>query len=82
MSEWQPVETAPKIELDERGRPHPCGPMLLLASEAAHIAVGYWRKDEGREGGWYNPHDHRRMEYWNVFTHWMPIPALPKRPVP
>lgn len=79
MNAWQPIESAPKVKLDDSGDPLPCGPMLILASEFAHIAIGYWRQDPGEEGGWYNPHDHRRMAYWNAFTHWIQVPELPKR---
>jgi len=78
MDEWKPISEATKVKMDERGEPYPFGPMLILASEFAHIAVGYWRQDPGEESGWYSPHDHKRINYWNSFTHWLPIPDLPK----
>lgn len=76
MSEWQPIETAPKGQ----GAMLP-GPMLLLASGHGHVAIGYW-SEAGVVGnpspGWVNVHDHRLMDYWNAFTHWMPLPPLPR----
>ena len=76
MSEWQPIETAPK---DGSEFSH-MGPMILLASPFGHFAVGYWGKGLDRAMGWINPNDHRRMDYWNAFTHWMPLPERPARP--
>lgn len=74
---WQPIETAPKVNDDPE---LPFGPMVLLCSTHAHIAVGYWGEGLSGRKGWVNPHDHRVMEYWNGFTHWMPIPERPPRP--
>lgn len=71
---WQPIETAPKSPVEDG-----CsfGPIIALASTSAHRALGYWSNGEGaRPAGWVNPHDHRVMEYWNAFTHWMPLPPL------
>lgn len=74
MSEWQPIETAPKVSKDKHLGP----PIVALASDSGHRAVGYWGKGTGDVEGWINPHDHRRMAYWNAFVWWMPLPAVPK----
>jgi hypothetical protein len=74
--EWQPIETAPKTMSHEGAK---AGPLILLASTFGHVAVGYWGRGIPNLGeGWCNPHDHCPMAYWNSFTHWMPLPDLPK----
>lgn len=70
--QWQPIGTAPKAAVDALSN---YGPTILLASNSGHRAVGYWRLDNH---GWANLHDHLVMNYWNEFTHWMPMPAPPK----
>ena len=71
---WRPISTAPKepLELSD------CGPIIALASNHGHRALGYWGKGDGQQEGWINPHDHRRMDYWSAFAWWMPLAEAPK----
>ena len=69
---WRPISSAPKDREDECG-----GPLIALASDFGHRAIGYWGRGLDGAEGWINPHDHLRMDYWNSFTHWMPLPPLP-----
>lgn len=64
MSEWQPIETAPKN-----------GKRILLASGSSHVFTGFWDADADAPetdgwsddgGGWWEPH------------HWTPLPEPPK----
>lgn len=76
MSDWQPIETAPKDHEIEGGT---FGPTILLASTSGHRAIGYWGKGRRNASyGWVNPHDHLVMDYWNAFTHWLPLPQPPE----
>lgn len=72
MSEWQPIETAPK----DRTR------ILVLAAKSyskstSHMAmrmeVDFWHntKSDG-----YNGYGHFNGEFYPA-THWMPLPAPP-----
>lgn len=70
--QWRPIQSAPKAALDALSN---FGPTILLASNSGHRAVGYWRLDKH---SWANLHDHVVMNYWNEFTHWMPLPKAPK----
>ena len=80
LPQWQPIETAPKKK-SPRARKFESGPLILLASTFGHIAVGYWGLGRrNTEKCWCNVHDHMPMEYWNAFTHWMPIPMQPEAP--
>ena len=74
MTDWQPIETAPKTGNKLSG----AGPLILLASPTGHRAVGYWGTGISGEIGWINPHDHLPMWYQNEFTHWAPIDLPPK----
>ena len=78
MSEWQPIAIAPKVHEGRDKHELSFGPMILLASVYGHIAVGYWNKDKFGNEGWFNPHDHTLMRYYSDFTHWLPIPELPR----
>lgn len=71
-SPWRPIETAPKTQDESR-----FGPLIVLTSTHGHRAIGYWGERGGR-WGWVNPNDHQIMDYWNAFTHWMPLPPAPK----
>ena len=71
-SPWGPIETAPKTQDESR-----FGPLIVLTSTHGHRAIGYWGERGGR-WGWVNPNDHQIMDYWNAFTHWMPLPPAPK----
>lgn len=53
------------------------GPLVALASDHGHRAVGYWGGGIDRVEGWINPDSHRRMSYGNAFTWWMPLPETP-----
>jgi hypothetical protein len=68
---WRPIVEAPKTRPDLE-----TGPMIILASAHGHRAVGYWGANRDGREGWVNPHDHLVMEYWNAFTHWMPLEPL------
>jgi hypothetical protein len=66
MSEWQPIETAPK---------HGGNIMLWcvdLVGGNGRVATGLWRDSYG--GSWWDYH----MEYMLNPTHWMPLPEPPK----
>lgn len=75
MTDWQPMDTAPKGPTRFSGN----GPIVALASDHGHRALGYWGKGIDGVEGWINPHDHLRMRYWNEFTWWMPLPDVPSR---
>jgi hypothetical protein len=71
---WRPILTAAKGPLELSN----CGPIIALASNHGHRALGYWGKGLGQQEGWINPHDHQRMDYWNAFAWWMPLAEVPK----
>lgn len=79
MSDWHPISTAPKTQDDPDVS---CGPIVVLASLYGHRAVGYWGRGVDSREGWVNPHDHLVMDYWNSFTHWMPLPPPPQERTP
>ena len=67
MSEWQPIETAPKT-----------GQAFLAAPTRDHARpfVALWLDENHPDAdgaGWY--------DHWNFdpveFTHWMPLPEMP-----
>lgn len=64
MSEWQPIETAPKDY-----------ETLILAAFRGGIGMDivWWRSDTGR---WQTKSEHSWAA--NVFTHWMPLPEPPQ----
>lgn len=63
MSEWQPIETAPK---DQR--------LLLFFPTAGMVATGYWAIfDEAWQGEPFTEEDRP------LPTHWMPLPELPEQ---
>lgn len=66
MSEWQPIETAPRKPLDEHGY----GPtiFILVGNEPA---VGFWDDDFSNFyfGDFSSP---KRQP-----SHWLPVPQLP-----
>ena len=73
MSEWQPIETAPKD-----------GTRIWLATESVMKRVGRWHDGEAFErhgtigGGWRRADDSQKESLFFVPTHWMPLPELPK----
>jgi len=58
MTDWQPIETAPKVGPKEGVRE-----MVFLASTSGHRAVGYWGGGRNQRDGGVNPHDHLVMDY-------------------
>jgi hypothetical protein len=63
MTEWQPIETAPKD-----------GTKIIVYRPNAEyqpiVGVDYWSKELGNV--WANSNEHRQP------THWMPLPEPPK----
>ena len=75
MTEWQPIETAPKGEPE----PYGSGPQILGCTvgngwSAMQIVRWDYHKSPGR-GSWKGPHGG-----WTP-THWMPLPSPPKTEV-
>lgn len=83
MSEWEPIDTAPK---DAK---------MLLLLEAGHgddyhsrVLTGFWgdrfagwKEDDPQNYGWLNWHEGLDdADTWRVVkpTHWAPLPAPPK----
>lgn len=68
MSEWQPIETAPKD-----GRL-----VVLLSRNESHVwpvTVARWaRHISGTAEGWKGPKANWASD--GAFTHWLPLPAL------
>jgi hypothetical protein len=67
MSEWQPIETAPRIEEQE----------LLVCSYdegSYYCEVVTWFPWPNTDGGWFNGDVSRPTDH---YTHWMPLPAPP-----
>lgn len=64
MSDWQPIDTAPKD-----------GTLILMA-DGGSVLCGLWSKDES---GWVDGSRDRNGELvtWDA-THWMPLPAPPE----
>lgn len=60
MSNWQPIETAPRD--DYRG--------VLLALRNGRLIVGYW---DGVDGEWRSEETHRGIDDPEP-THWQPLP--------
>ncbi len=75
MSEWQPIETAPKdgarvdLWLQVYASPHSFG-----WSDAFRVIDCWWK-----DGKWVHRRDDGRVEalYPDYITHWMPIPDPP-----
>ena len=73
MSEWQPIETAPRDETDilVAGGTHgnECVSCEFHGAKFTGVAIAYWDKREkwfsGGECDYYHP------------THWMPLPTPP-----
>ena len=62
MSEWQPIETAPRDGTRV---------MLIDTFDQWHY-IGRWNADLGDQGFWED------MSEYALPTHWMPLPAAPK----
>ena len=77
MSEWQPIETAPKD-----------GSYILIAGEG-RVTIGFYHEDKGKTliadaKPYWQDYD---RSYWDRFetddswfapTHWMPLPEPPQ----
>lgn len=84
MTEWQPMETAPK---PPEGSQKYYGPEMeqkywLLGWDGKHLAIISWNDywwNEHSTGQWEVIHDAERYT-WNEYepTHWMPLPEPPK----
>jgi hypothetical protein len=76
MTQWQPIETAPKIHGNE----------ILVACNCPHMmAVVEWLDaaqvdDEDFVSGWYISDGHNDPIWFRAnpyMTHWMPLPSRP-----
>lgn len=65
MTEWQPIETAPKVQ---SGRTR--GPEILVTNCDA-IYVAFWNGRSWDDGDFFDD--------IGVMTHWMHLPSLPKK---
>lgn len=66
MSEWQPIETAPKDGT----------PVDLWCGEYQERLVNYSREDRGGGNVFYVPNESGRCVVRSA-THWMPLPPPP-----
>ena len=67
MSEWQPIDTAPRD-----------GTRVLLTIQYGvrqRLEIGYWGRGLSRETGSWRFH---RVHNDDRPTHWMPLPAPPE----
>jgi hypothetical protein len=77
LMEWMDIETAPKKHPGADAEEYSFGPTILLSSTSGLRALGYWGCGASGRTGWVSIHDHLVMDYWNSFTHWMPLPPPP-----
>ena len=72
MSEWQPIETAPKdgTQVDV---------WVVFPSQSYRVADAHWNETAGESGAWQLGSFHE-MQFTErpVVTHWMPLPAPPR----
>jgi len=73
MTEWQPIETAPKHGAGKGLFGHERGPELML-TDGESIYIGFWNGRSWDDGDFYD-------DIGGV-THWMPLPALPDEVLP
>ena len=72
MTDWQPIETAPKDGTNILAWPCSDGwgdeyfPYVVQWVDANEYHEGMWREAAGEKYDWFNP------------THWMPLPEPPK----
>jgi hypothetical protein len=79
MSEWKPIETAPKK--DPKGYNQFEGPDILV-SDGYEIKVAHWTTAYPSNGDWsYAWNDDDYIGYPKTIrpTHWKPLPDMPKR---
>lgn len=72
MSEWQPIETAPKD-----------GNCVILGSATLGAEPAFWHNGSGNYwglAGWYAERDRGILlaRPFGGFTHWQPLPEPPK----
>ena len=72
MTDWQPIETAPKNETD-----------ILVATSSGGQYVVFWlaARDgfEHDQGGWYvNAGSGDGLPLYEIPTHWMSLPEKPR----
>lgn len=71
MSNWQPIETAPKT-----------GESIILGFAGSDSGEGYWMKWPERnhwgEIGWFYADSDVLCEHPHNPTHWMPLPEPPQ----
>lgn len=68
MSEWQPIETAPKEGAGNGPFGKPAGPAVLL-SDGEGVFIGFWNGRSWDDGDFF--------DNMSGMTHWMPLPELP-----
>lgn len=66
MSEWQPIDTAPRIPIDKFGY----GPTIFLLIEGSP-GMGFWDQDFDR---WYIETE---AGHHPQPSHWLAVPSLP-----
>lgn len=83
MSEWQPIETAPKDGTK------------IIVGKTGLTSIGQWINDPGYirehrdiDGRWNGQDEYDGFEGWmdweggiQDWTHWMPLPESPKPPI-
>jgi hypothetical protein len=82
MSEWQPIETAPK----DGTRIVVWGPLAVMrdgqrlaTDPCAHVML-FKRIRDSAAGDWWSPSLPTMPDFWQLAhfpTHWMPLPAPP-----
>lgn len=69
MTDWRPIETAPKTGGGNL-LGFEAGPRILLAHSGGGIDIGFWNGRSWDDGDWHDD--------MGEFTHWAPLPDLPK----
>jgi len=78
MSEWRPIETAPKCDLNPYDTRSSDESRYVLVWNGLHVGVGYFLIDDSdlRDGGFWCAEDEQFVV--PAPTHWMPLPEPPK----
>lgn len=81
MSDWQPIETAPKCDLHPYDRRASEESAFVLVWNGFHVGVAYYQIDDDdflNGGCWVSEAE----EFISPEpTHWMPLPSPPKAQV-
>jgi hypothetical protein len=81
MSEWQPIETAPKDGTDVI--------VMYMHIETQVVHNAFWMDEKDcwagdNPGGWWSyvhsEVSRELLDDWRTPTHWMPLPPPPRRP--